>query len=226
MDVTVIIPAFDEGPLLLSAVESVLAQESGPDLPLPRFEIVVVHDRGANAATLAELENIRRRYPEVRILANQRRKGVAGSRNTAIARAAGEWVAFLDGDDLWCPTALAERYCILAAAPDVDWVASDFLMGTAPDLMEGTIGAVQRNQSLRTLLGWNRVPESAEHQQQPTLRVRRPVPQFCRASLCWTGTVMARRSTVLAVVASMISWPAMRTRTCGSASPPSPIFSS
>jgi glycosyltransferase involved in cell wall biosynthesis len=199
MDVTVIITAFDEGPLLLSAVESVLAQESGPNRPLPRFEVIVVHDRGANSATLAVLENVRRRHPEVRILANQGRKGVAGSRNTAIARSAGEWVAFLDGDDLWYPTALAERYAILAAAPDVDWVASDFLAGTAPDLSESPVGAVQRNESLRILLGWNGGPEPAEHQQGLTLRVRRPVAQFCRASLAWTGTVMARRSTVVAV---------------------------
>jgi glycosyltransferase involved in cell wall biosynthesis len=199
MDVTVIIPAFDEGPLLLEAVESVLAQEGGPDLPLPRFEVIVVHDRGSDPATLAVLEDLRRRHPEVRILANQGRKGVAGSRNTAVAHATGEWVAFLDGDDLWYPLALAERYSVLSAAPDVDWVASDFVAGTAPDLVESTMGAVRRNKVLRRLLGWNGGPEPADPQQGPTLRVRRPVPQFCRASLCWTGTVMARRSTVVAV---------------------------
>jgi glycosyltransferase involved in cell wall biosynthesis len=199
MDVTAIITAFDEGPLLLSAVESVLSQESGPDLPLPRFEVMVVHDRGTNSVTLAVLENIRHRYPEVRILANQGRKGVAGSRNTGVACATGEWVAFLDGDDLWYPTALADRYRTLATAPEVEWVASDFLRGTAPDLLESTVGAVRRNESLRILLGWNGSPEPAELQQPATVRVRRPVPQFCRASLCWTGTVMARRSTVMAV---------------------------
>jgi glycosyltransferase involved in cell wall biosynthesis len=199
MDVTVIITGFDEGPLLLDAAESVLAQEGGPDLPLPRFEVIVVHDRGSNSATLAVLQDMRRRHPDVRILENQGRKGVAGSRNTGVAGATGEWVAFLDGDDLWYPTALAERYRTLVTAPDVDWVASDFLRGKAPDLLESTVGAVQRNESLRILLGWNASPEPAQLQQRATLRVRRPVPQFCRASLCWTGTVMARRSTVVAV---------------------------
>jgi glycosyltransferase involved in cell wall biosynthesis len=199
MDVTVIITAFDEGPLLLSAVESVLAQEGGFDLPLPRFEVIVVHDRGANSATLTVLQDVRRQHPEVRVLENQRRKGAAGSRNTAVARAAGEWVAFLDGDDLWYPMAMAERYRTLARAPDVDWVASDFLRGTSPDLVESTLGATRQNASLRILLGWNRGLETPEPKEQPTLRVRRPVPQFCRASLCWTGTVMARKSTVVAV---------------------------
>ena len=49
----------------------------------------------------------------------QPRGGAAKARNTAIAASSGDFIAFLDADDLWVPTFLAEQLAILAREPDV-----------------------------------------------------------------------------------------------------------
>ena len=67
----------------------------------PPLEVVVVVDR--NPALLAEVE---RRWPALRVIPNADHGGIAGARNTALAAATGDVVAFLDDD----------------ARPEPDWL--------------------------------------------------------------------------------------------------------
>lgn len=91
--VTVVVPTHDRPALLREAVGSVLGQDyAGP------IEVIVVHDRSEPDHSLANSAVPDRR---VRVLANARRPGLAGARNTGILAAAGELVAFLDDDDAW-----------------------------------------------------------------------------------------------------------------------------
>jgi glycosyltransferase involved in cell wall biosynthesis len=71
-----------------------LAQE-GVDL-----EVVVVDD-GSTDDTPAELGSAR--DPRLRVLRNHTSRGVAAARNRGIEAARGQWIAFLDDDDLWSP---------------------------------------------------------------------------------------------------------------------------
>lgn len=101
--VSVIIPTWNRAPLLVRALDSVLAQRRPPD------EIIVVDDGSSDAtATL-----IRRHYPQVRYLA-QANRGVSAARNTGIRAARGDWLALLDSDDAWQPHKLERQ---LAALP-------------------------------------------------------------------------------------------------------------
>jgi glycosyltransferase involved in cell wall biosynthesis len=196
VEITVLVTAYDEGALLVESVESVLAQQGAEGTPLPAVEVLLVHDHGADAGTMEAVELIRRRHPGVRVLQNARRKGVGGARNTGISHALGRWIAFLDGDDIWFPTALVHRWRAVAQAPGVGWVAADFVRGCSPDQVDDPAGFTVGNSYLRNLVGEatgasaRRVPESE------ALLLSRPVAQFCRASLCWTGTVMARKNLV------------------------------
>ena len=97
-EVTVVIPTRNRWPLLSTvALPGALRQE---DVAL---EVIVVDD-GSNDETptgLAALEE-----PRLRVLRHERTLGPARARNTGSAAAAGEWLAFLDDDDLWSPRKL------------------------------------------------------------------------------------------------------------------------
>jgi glycosyltransferase involved in cell wall biosynthesis len=97
-EVTVVIPTRDRWPLLAAhALPSALRQE---DVVV---EVIVVDDRSSDE-TAAQL--VQRSEPRLRFIRHETNRGVAAARNTAIRVARGEWVAFLDDDDLWSPRKL------------------------------------------------------------------------------------------------------------------------
>jgi glycosyltransferase involved in cell wall biosynthesis len=107
--VTVIIPVYNVEALVGATLKSVL-QQTYPD-----FEILVVDD-GSTDGSLA----ICQEFPDPRIrIVRQQNRGLAGARNTGIRHAQGEYLAFLDSDDLWLPEKLAKHVAHLDHAPEV-----------------------------------------------------------------------------------------------------------
>jgi glycosyltransferase involved in cell wall biosynthesis len=103
--VSVIVPAFQAAPFIAATVDSVLAQT------WQDFEIVVVNDGSPDTPELRDAlapYRSRIRYLE------QPQGGPSRARNTAIAAATGEWLAFLDGDDAWAPGFLTAQLDLLA----------------------------------------------------------------------------------------------------------------
>ncbi len=95
--VSVVLPTFNRAGTLPRAIDSVLNQTFGD------FEIIVVDD-GSTDATRAALS----RYtdPRIRTIATVHR-GCSAARNTGIAAATGDYIAFQDSDDEWEPRKLA-----------------------------------------------------------------------------------------------------------------------
>src|SRR3954454_24545600 len=93
-EVSVLIPTRNRCGRLMRTVASALAQEE------VELEVVVVDD-GSTDETAHRLESVS--DPRLRVLRNDRGLGQARARNKAIEAADGEWVAFLDDDDLWAP---------------------------------------------------------------------------------------------------------------------------
>jgi glycosyltransferase involved in cell wall biosynthesis len=58
--------------------------------------------------------------PRIRVIRHERSRGVAQARNAGIFAARGDWIAFLDDDDLWAPEKL-RRQIDLALAADTSW---------------------------------------------------------------------------------------------------------
>jgi glycosyltransferase involved in cell wall biosynthesis len=106
--VSVIIPTYNRAGLVTEAVASVEAQTCRD------FEILVVDDGSTDATpeVLAALEN-------VWVLRQACRRGVAAARNLGAAHAQGEWLAFLDSDDLWLPEKLARQMAYLERRPNL-----------------------------------------------------------------------------------------------------------
>ncbi len=107
--VSVIIPTYNRAGLVQEAVASVLAQTWRD------FEVLVVDD-GSTDGTFEALAPYASR---LRLLRRESRGGVSAARNTGIAAAQGEWLAFLDSDDLWRPEKLARQLAYLAEHPDL-----------------------------------------------------------------------------------------------------------
>ena len=93
--VSVIIPTFDRGHMVGEAVASALAQET------VALEVIVVDDGSSDdsASLLASFGSAIRAV-------FQAHAGVSAARNNGIRAARGEWLAFLDSDDLWLPRKL------------------------------------------------------------------------------------------------------------------------
>src|SRR5947209_1576391 len=109
MQVSVVIPTRNRPEMLSAAIDSVLAQT------FTDYEIVVVINGPDNAATPKTFEAA----AGCRIVRIER-AGIATALNAGIEAAQGEWIAFLDDDDLWEPKRLeAELDFADTAAADV-----------------------------------------------------------------------------------------------------------
>jgi glycosyltransferase involved in cell wall biosynthesis len=115
MRVSVIIPTYCRAALLCEAIESVLRQD------IDGCEIIVIDD----GSTDDTRERVRDFSGRVRYL-HQENQGLSTARNTGIAAASGDYIAFLDDDDWWMPGKLALQLQILERLPDVAGVYSDF----------------------------------------------------------------------------------------------------
>jgi glycosyltransferase involved in cell wall biosynthesis len=110
--VSVVLPTFNRLPLLRKAVASVVGQT------FDDWELVVADD-GSTDDTRDYLEAID--DPRVRPLWLEHRGDLTSARSAGLKRARGEWVAFLDSDDLWLPAKLELQLRRLAAQPACRW---------------------------------------------------------------------------------------------------------
>ncbi|WP_052664288.1 glycosyltransferase [Nitriliruptor alkaliphilus] len=79
---------------------------------------VLVVDDGAGTAARAALDELCRRYPDIRVVRHAERLGRAASRNRVLAEAGGAAVAWLDLGDVWHPRKIAVQHATLLAAKD------------------------------------------------------------------------------------------------------------
>lgn len=116
--ISVVIPSRNRPAMLREAVESVIAQTHR------EIEIIIVLTGADRETTLAARE-LEKRYPAIRVLETEPRN-LAATRNAGLALASGEWVAFLDDDDLWLPTKL-EKQMTKALESGAEFVNCDFI---------------------------------------------------------------------------------------------------
>src|SRR5262245_43629644 len=111
MNVSVIVPTRNRSALLSRTLRSVLRQQQ------VEIEVIVIDEASTDdtAALLATVDDAR-----VRVIRHDRPRGVSAARKRGAAAAQGEWVAFVDDDDLWAPDKLA-RQIHTAQTLDRDW---------------------------------------------------------------------------------------------------------
>lgn len=105
--VSVVIPTYNRAHIVGEAIESVLSQT------YENVEVIVVDD-GSTDNTFESLSPL---IPTIRLL-RQENAGPSAARNRGIAAANGEFVAFLDSDDLWLPEKLARQMALMQSIPE------------------------------------------------------------------------------------------------------------
>jgi glycosyltransferase involved in cell wall biosynthesis len=106
--ISVIIPVYNSEETIHQTIESVLNQTFSD------FELIIIND-GSTDSTLEIVSNI----PDSRLsIYSYPNSGVSITRNRGIQKAKGEYIAFIDADDLWTPDKLESQYLALQASPD------------------------------------------------------------------------------------------------------------
>ena len=101
MLVSVVIPCFNVEHFITECIESVVSQTH------QELEIICVDNNSTDNTweTFLELKN---KYPNI-FLVQEMKKGANAARNKGLDIAKGEWIQFLDADDLYLPTKLEEQ---------------------------------------------------------------------------------------------------------------------
>jgi len=107
--VSILIPAYNRGYCLKDALDSVAAQT------YQDFEVIVVDDGSSD-----ETSQVVKSHPLDIQYIYQKNKGVAAARNAGMAKMTGEYLAFLDSDDMWLPKKLEIQLDFLNRHPEVD----------------------------------------------------------------------------------------------------------
>lgn len=170
--VSVVIPAYNCARYVEEAIGSALAQD------YPALEVVVVED-GSTDATLEKLTQLQDRYPDRVRVFTQPNSGSAVARNRGIREARGEFIAFLDADDIWLPEKIRAQIAYLQSHPDVALVYCDYL-----EWLPGVDAAELTSERNRGL-----ALDAVDDTQSGWL-----YPRLLTDCIVWTSSVVARRS--------------------------------
>lgn len=110
--VSVVIPAYNAMKYLPETLDSALAQT------FKDFEVILVNDGSRDG-----IENWATQIADPRVkFITQQNRGTGAARNAGIRQAEGEYIAFLDADDLWHPTKLEKQVQVFNDRPEVGLV--------------------------------------------------------------------------------------------------------
>lgn len=102
--VSIIMPSYNTASYIKDSIKSVLNQT------YDNWELIIVDDCSSDNTdeVLAEIDD-----PRIRVYKNEVNSGAAISRNRALKEAKGQWIAFLDSDDIWMPEKLEKQIAFM-----------------------------------------------------------------------------------------------------------------
>ena len=129
--VSVLIPTYNGEDTVLSTIDSILSQG------FEDFEILICDD-GSTDGTRGRL--VERRDPRIRIMHNEKNRGLSPTLNRLIREASGQYIAFLDQDDLFLPNKLSRCVEVLDRS-NCAGVSHDMKYLTHDGTLKGHLGA-------------------------------------------------------------------------------------
>lgn len=122
ISVSVVITCYNEEEYIGESVKSVINQT--------RYDLIdklIVVDDGSKDRSGSIVKNIEEKNPKVEYI-YQKNKGLPGARNTGLERCTGDYIALLDGDDIWLDQKIERQIQVIEKYPDVGLVYSDFYL--------------------------------------------------------------------------------------------------
>lgn len=121
--VSVVMVFFNEERFLQEAIDSVFAQS------YDNWEMLLVDDGSTDKSSEIALGYAERYSEKMLYLEHDghRNRGTSASRNLAIRNAKGEYIAFLDADDVWLPCILEQQVAIMDSQPEAALVCGQTL---------------------------------------------------------------------------------------------------
>lgn len=172
---SIIIPTYNRWPVLYEAMTSVFQQRC-QDL-----ELLIIDD-GSTDATQAHVQQMAQQYDRPIRTFSCQRGGPAKARNVGLREAKGQFVAFLDSDDLWFPNHLeAAQQLVLRQHNTIDFLFAD--------------AQLTRAAGLRASYLHGKSIEAVPHDRDGTWRVfRRSIyPELLPATTVITSSAIVRR---------------------------------
>jgi len=117
---SVIVPTYNLEKFIVETLDSITNQKTDYS-----FEIIVIDD-GSSDKTVEIVKNYSQTHSCVQLIKNDRTKGVSGARNTGILAAKGEWIAFLDGDDIWLENNIQQKLSAAENSSDYEIISSGY----------------------------------------------------------------------------------------------------
>lgn len=133
MRFSVVIPVYNKADTILETVRSVLAQSCEDR------EIVIVDD-GSSDALETMLEPV---HGQIRLI-RQQNAGVSAARNRGIQESRGEYVCFLDADDLWLPDHLTTLSSAIDARPETRFLSTMYRTTYPDGTMRSKLALLQK----------------------------------------------------------------------------------
>jgi glycosyltransferase involved in cell wall biosynthesis len=112
--ISVVLCFYNEEKFLEEAIASVLSQDYG------NWELILVDDGSSDKSTDIAKEYARRYYHKIKYASHPGHcnEGLSASRNLGISKSAGDFVAFIDADDMWYHNKLSAQLQIFRSNPD------------------------------------------------------------------------------------------------------------
>jgi len=122
--ISVVMPAYNAAETIQDSIESVVKQT------YDNWELIIVNDHSTDE-TQQRIDAAAKQDARIRVYHNSQNLGVAKSRNLGISQAQGEWVAFLDSDDLWHEEKLEKQLgCLIDNNGIISYTATAYMDAT------------------------------------------------------------------------------------------------
>jgi len=136
--ISIIMPAYNAEKYIEESILSAVNQT------YQNWELIIIND-GSTDSTRTIAEKFSSRDKRIKVI-NQQNKRLAAARNIGIKNSTGQWIAFLDADDIWAPSKLEKQVELSEKLPHIDVLYTDGWIFKYDDLSNVTPYSIKKGE--------------------------------------------------------------------------------